>query len=74
MIESRTHGVLLCFLNQNTAFNTPEGLNEVTIGIVAGKHLILTSRGHSRSDLAGVLTLDLGLYDTLTLDTCLNKR
>ena len=28
--QSRTCGVLLCFWSQSTAFNTPEGLNEVS--------------------------------------------
>ena len=46
LIESRTCGILLRFQSQNTAFiSMPEGLNEVTIGIVAGKHLILTIPG-----------------------------
>ena len=31
LIESRTHGILLCFGSQNTTFNIPEGLNEISI-------------------------------------------
>ena len=72
LIESRTHGVLLRFRSQNSAFNTLEGLNEVS-NYQYCEHLILTSRGYSRSDLAGVLTINLGFYDALMLDKWLDK-